>query len=146
MASDLLVAIVLVSSLLAAGVNPAASTLFGVQVGGAIDPLDDLLTGKGVREIPGVRPPNNSAFARRLFDASLDSLCDMRSRADGARKWNGVLGGGIDVSSEDEIIRGVPSSFPHVISSFTPAGPSSEGVGEGSTGTSGNPPVFGDLG
>jgi hypothetical protein len=57
-----------------------------------------------------------------------------------------VLGGGINASSEDEMIRGVPSSLPHVISSFTPAGPSSEGVGEGIAGTSENPLVFGDLG
>jgi hypothetical protein len=70
----------------------------------------------------------------------------MRSREDGAGKWNGVLGGGINASSEDEMIRGVPSSLPHVISSFTPAGPSSEGVGEGIAGTSENPLVFGDLG
>lgn len=74
MASDRFGAIVRVKSLLAAGVNPAASVLFGVQVGGAIVPLEDLLSDKGVREIPGVRPPNSSAFARKLFDASFESL------------------------------------------------------------------------
>ena len=70
-ASDL-VAIVLFKSLLAAGVNPpTASALFGVQVGGPIAPFDLLRV--SVRDLPGVRPPSNSAFALRLREALEDN-------------------------------------------------------------------------
>lgn len=96
-------------------------------------PFFDVL---GVREMPGVRPlsPNSPALTRRLLDALLDSLCEMVSRDEGAGMWNGVLGG--RRSSDCEMMRGVALSVPHVISCFTAAGPSSDGVGEGRFGTS----------
>jgi len=148
MASDRLVAIVLSSNLFAAGVNPpVASALFGVHVGGPMDPFV-LSSIDGVREIPGIRPPIKSALALKLFEALEDSLRDMRSREDGTGRWNKALGGGTvdSAGSSDEMIRGVAFNVPHVISCFTAAGPSSEGVGEGMAGTSGNFFEFGDPG
>ena len=111
------------------------SVLLGVHVGGPID--DPFLDPEAAA--PGVRPPcNNSAFARKLFDAFADNLCDIDSRNEGPGIWNGVLGGGkgSTASSDCERIRGVALSVPHVISCLTASGPSSEGVGEGIVGTS----------
>lgn len=139
------------SSLRAAGVS-VPSALRGVHEGGGMEPfLADpamlLLTLEGVRN-PG-RPPSNSALARKLFDAELESLCESRSRADRGAIWK-VAGGGIATSSagssDCDRIRGVASSVPHVISCFTAAGPSWEGVGEGSEGTNASVLVVGDLG
>jgi len=81
-ASDRLVAMVLFKSLLAAGVNPpVASALLGVHVGGPIVPFNLVIV--GVREIPGVLPPNNSAFALKLLEALEDNWWEIRSREDG---------------------------------------------------------------
>lgn len=129
---------------MAAGVRPAASALFGVHAGGAIEPFDRPST-DGVL-IPGVFPPNNSAFALKLFDASFDSLCEIRSREEGSGRWNGLFGGGNFESSEDEIIRGVAFKVPHVISCFTAVGPNSDGVGEGIAGTRLKPLALVELG
>ena len=66
--------------------------------------------------------------------------------------WNGVLGGGMSEeedpgrSSEDERIRGVAVSVPHVMSCFIAIGPNSDGVGEGTAGTSEKLSPVGDLG
>lgn len=95
------------------------------------------------RTLEGVRsigtPLNSSAFARRLFEAELDSLCEIRSRADGPAIWK-VAGGGCTTasagSSDCDRTRGVAFSVPHVMSCLTAAGPSCEGVGEGTAGTS----------
>jgi hypothetical protein len=115
-ASDLLEAIVLFNNLFAAGVRfPATSALFGVHVGGPIFPR--VRSSDDVREIPGVLPPpNRIAFARRLFEAFAESLCEIRSRFDGPSMRNGVLGSGISAGSSEEMIRGVASSVPHVMS------------------------------
>jgi hypothetical protein len=145
-ASDLLEAIVLFNNLFAAGVRfPTVSVLFGVHVGGPIFPR--VRSNDDVRESPdGLPPPNSIAFARRLFEAFAESLCEIRSRLDGPAMWNGVLGSGTSAGSSEEIIRGVASNVPQVISSFTAAGPSSSGVGEGIAGTNPNPLFFGELG
>lgn len=130
------------SSLLAAGVRPpTASAFLGVQDGGGIDPLfpvpdPDPRSEPGVLTIPGTF--NNSAFALRLFAAFAESLCEILSRADGAGKWKGVLGGGIEESagsSDCDKTRGVPVIVPHVMSCLTAAGPSSDGEGVGTDGT-----------
>ena len=144
-ASDLLEAIVLFNSTFAAGVRfPTASALFGVHVGGPIFPR---VRSKDVRDIPGVLPPpNRIALARRLFEAFAESLWEIRSRLDGPAMRNGVLGSGTSVESSEEIIRGVASRVPQVMSSLTAAGPSSSGVGDGIAGTSPNPLSFGELG
>ena len=143
-ASDLLEAIVLFNSLFAAGVRfPTASALFGVHVGGPIFPR----VRSDVRDIPGVLPPpNRIAFARRLFEAFAESLCEMRSRLDGPAMRNGVLGSGTSAGSSEVMIRGVASSVPQVMSCLTAAGPNSSGVGEGIAGTSPNPSFLGELG
>lgn len=71
--------VVLSNNRLAAGVRfPAASDRLGVHDGGGIDPFRP---GIGVR--PGVRTPNSVAFARKLLEALLESLCDIRSRFEG---------------------------------------------------------------
>jgi len=81
------------SNLFAAGVRPPiASALRGVHEGGGIDPFL-ALPPAGVRAIPGT--PSSPALVRRLFAAFVESLCDMRSRAEGATMWKGVLGGGM---------------------------------------------------
>ena len=137
-ASDLLEAIVLFNNLFAAGVRfPATSALFGVHVGGPIFPR---VRSDGVRERPGVLPPpNRIAFARRLFEAFAESLWEMRSRLEGPAMRNGVLGSGTSAGSSEEIIRGVASRVPQVMSCLTAVGPNSSGVGEGIAGTSPNP-------
>jgi len=116
------------SNLFAAGVNePDASARRGVQEGGAMSPfLRALLT------------PSKLAFARKLFVAEDESLCESNSRFVGAEIWKGVLGMGTDSSAGSsgcERMRGVPARVPQVISCLTAAGPSSEGVGDGSEGT-----------
>jgi hypothetical protein len=127
-ASDRLDAIVLLKSLFAAGVKPPAS-LFGVQVGGPIEPLALFGVDLG---IPGVLPPNSSAFTLKLLEALEDSLWEIRSRDDGAGRWNGVFGTKTSAGSfDEEMIRGVAFRVPQVMSCFTAAGPSSEGVGDG---------------
>lgn len=147
-ASDLLEAIVLFNNLLAAGVRfPAASALFGVHVGG---PMFPLVRSDGVRDAPGILPPppppNRIAFARRLFEAFAESLCEMRSRLDGPAMRNGVFGSGTSAGSSEEIIRGVAFRVPQVMSCLTAAGPNSSGVGEGIAGTSPNPLFLGEAG
>lgn len=129
----------------AAGVSPP-SALLGVHEGGAIDPFV-ALPPTGVRDMPDI--PSRPAFARRLFDAFVESLCDSRSRGDGSAMRNGVFG----VAMEDSIgssdwdkTRGVPVSVPQVTSCLTACGPSSEGVGDGIEGTSEKLPVVGDFG
>lgn len=144
-ASDLLDAIVLFNSLLAAGVRfPAASALFGVHVGG---PMFPLVRSDGVRETPGILPPPNKiAFARRFFEAFAESLCEMRSRLDGPAMRNGVVGSGTSAGSSEEMIRGVAFRVPQVMSCLTAVGPNSSGVGEGMAGTNPNPLSLGELG
>ena len=145
-ASDLLEAIVLFNNLFAAGLRfPTASTLFGVHVGGPIFPR---VRSTDVREIPGVLPPppNRIAFARRLFEAFAESLCEIRSRLDGPSMRNGVLGSGTSVGSSEDIIRGVASRVPQVMSCLTATGPSSSGLGEGIAGTNPSPSFLGELG
>lgn len=90
--------------------------------------------------------PKSPALARKLFEALLDNLCEIASRLEISCRWNGVLGGGIVVSSGFDMIRGVASSVPQVINCFTAAGPSSAGVGDGTFGTSLKLPLDGDLG
>ena len=104
-------------------------------------------------EIPGVLPPCKSpAFARKLFDALADNLCEIVSRDEGPGIWNGVFGAGRMTTSAGsslddwERMRGVALRVPHVISCFTAAGPSSEGVGEGIVGTREKLFIVGDLG
>jgi hypothetical protein len=78
------------------------------------------------------------AFARKLFAADDESLWDNTSRLVGADIRKGVLGTGADASagsSDCERMRGVPARVPQVISWLTAAGPSSDGVGDGSEGT-----------
>jgi len=144
-ASDLLEAIVRFNNLFAAGVRfPIASTLFGVHEGGLISPR---VRSDDVREVPGgLLPFNRIAFARRLFEAFAESLWEIRSRLDGPAMRNGVLGSGTSAGSSEEIIRGVASSVPQVMSCLTAAGPSSSGVGEGIAGTNPNPFSLGELG
>ena len=116
------------SNLFAAGVNdPDASARRGVQEGGAMSPF--------LRVLPA---PSRLAFARRLFEAEDESLCESTSRLVGADIWKGVLGTGTDSSAGSsgcDRTRGVPASVPQVISCLTAAGPSSEGVGDGREGT-----------
>ena len=116
------------SSLFAAGVNdPDASARRGVQEGGAMSPF--------LRVLP---VPSMLAFARKLFEAEDESLCESISRLVGADMWKGVLGTGTDSSAGSsgcDRTRGVPASVPQVISCLTAAGPSSEGVGDGREGT-----------
>lgn len=140
------------NNLRAAGVNaPAASALRGVHEGGGIDPvLAEVLplTLLGVC-IPGT--PSNPALALKLLAALLESLCERRSRDDGAAMWKGVLGGGIEddgssISSDEERILGVAVRVPHVMSCLTAAGPSWEGVGDGTAGTSEKLLIVGDFG
>ena len=108
---------------------------------------------KALRTLEGVRrpgtPPRSSAFARRLLEAELESLWDSCSRAEGGAIWN-EAGGGLSTasagSSDPDSTRGVALSVPHVMSCFTAAGPSSDGVGDGSEGTNALLFVVGDLG
>lgn len=140
------------SSLLAAGVS-APSALRGVHDGGGMEPfLADpatilLRTLDGVRR-PGI-PPRSSAFARRLFDAVFESLCESCSRAEGGLIWN-VFDGGTSTasagSSDCERTRGVALSVPQVISCLTAAGPNCDGVGVGIEGTREFTFPVGDLG
>lgn len=146
------------SNRLAAGVSaPGASALLGVHEGGGIDPF--LSEFEPIPTVVGVRPPrlgipNRPAFARKLFAAFVESLCEMRSRDEGGAMWKGVLGVEISSvaaavagsSSDCDRIRGVALSVPHVISCFTAAGPSSDGVGEGIAGTNEKLLIVGDLG
>lgn len=144
-ASDLLEAIVLFNNLLAAGVRfPAASALLGVHVGG---PMFPLVRSNDVR-VPCVLPPlpRRMAFALRLFEAFAESLWEIRSRLEGPAIRNGVLGSGTSTGSSEEMIRGVASRVPQVISCLTAAGPSSSGVGEGIAGTNPNPFSLGEPG
>lgn len=147
--------VVLSSNRFAAGVSaPAASTFRGVQLGGGID-LSSLPVLVGVRKprLLLLPPLINAAFARKLFAALLESLWLMFSREVGGGKWKGVLRGGrledeaaSAGSSEGEIMRGVAFNVPHVISCFTAAGPSSEGVGDGIEGRRENPLFVGERG
>ena len=110
-----------------------------------------LVRSNGMRDIPGVLPgvlppPSRIAFARRLFEAFAESLCEIRSRLDGPAIRNGVLGSGTSAGSSEEIIRGVASRVPQVMSCLTATGPSSSGVGEGIVGTNPNPLFLGELG
>lgn len=127
------------SSLLPAGVNaPDASARRGVHDGGGISPF--------LRAWPA---PSRLAFARKLFEAEDESLCDSTSRLVGADMWKGVLGAGADASagsSDCDRMRGVPARVPQVISCLTAAGPSSDGVGDGSAGTYEKLLIPGDLG
>jgi hypothetical protein len=119
---------VLSSSLLPAGVNePDASARRGVHDGGGMSPF--------LRAWAG---PSKLAFARRLFEAEDESLCDSNSRLVGAEIRKGVSGVGADASagsSDCERMRGVPARVPQVMSCLTAAGPSSDGVGDGRAGT-----------
>jgi hypothetical protein len=96
MASALLAAAVPIvdrsNSLFAAGVK-FPSVRLGVHVGGPIDWF--LLDPVAGVEIPGGLPPcKSTAFARKLFDAVADNLCEIVSRDDGPGMWNGVFGAG----------------------------------------------------
>jgi hypothetical protein len=133
------------SSRFAAGVNdPGASARRGVQLGGAMDPFNDVTLVFPNTEFP----PSSSAFAFKLLAALLESLCDSFSRAEGPEMWNGVEGGGMEGSSSPvwDRIRGVALSVPHVMSCLTAAGPSSDGVGEGIAGTREKLLMVGDFG
>lgn len=135
------------SSLLAAGVNaPWAPDLRGVHEGGGMALFRELELADA-REIPGtLRSP---ALARKLFAAFVDNLCEMRSRAEGAKIWKGVFGvpgDGSAGSSDWDRIRGVAFRVPHVMSCFIAIGPNSDGVGEGTAGTSEKLSPVGDLG
>lgn len=93
--------------------------------------------------------PSELAFARKLFEAEDESLCDSTSRLVGADMWKGVLGPSADASagsSDCERMRGVPARVPQVISCLTAAGPSSDGVGDGSEGTYEKLLIPGDFG
>ena len=59
---------------------------------------------------------------------------------------NGVFGSWTSAGSSEEMIRGVASNVPQVISCLTAAGPNSSGVGEGIAGTNPNPLFLGELG
>jgi len=127
------------SSFLAAGVSePDASARRGVHDGGAMSPF--------LRAWAG---PSKFTFARRLFEAEDESLCESTSRLVGADMWKGVLGVGADASagsSDCERMRGVPARVPQVMSCLTAAGPSSDGVGDGREGTYEKLLTPGDLG
>jgi len=141
--------VVLSNNLFAAGVRlPGASALRGVQLGGPIDPGFEEPPRAGVRPNIGVELPRRPAFARRLFDALADNLCDNASRLDGAAIWKGVLGGGISSAGSSDLdnIRGVAFRVPHVINCLTAEGPSSEAVGEGRLGTREKLLLVGDRG
>lgn len=131
---------------LAAGVSdPGASDLRGVKDGGGMEPLRAAPLPDNREELG--RPPSRPAFARKLFDASFDSLCESRSLDDGSAMRKGVAGVGMSAGSSDcDRMRGVALSVPHVMSCFTAAGPSSEGVGEGMEATSEWVSFVGDLG
>lgn len=152
MASALLAAavpmVVLSNNLFAAGVKlPGTSALREVHEGGGIGPPPILPVPTCVLETPGVfgPSPSNPAFPRRLFDALLDSLFEMTSRDDGAGRWKGVLG--VRIGSPDcDRMRGVALSVPQVMSCLIAVGPSSEGVGEGRSGTNEKLLIVGDLG
>lgn len=105
-----------------------------------------LVRSSGMRDVPGVLPPSRIAFARRLFEAFAESLCEILSRLDGPAMRNGVPGSGTSAGSSEEIIRGVASRVPQVMSCLTAAGPNSSGVGEGIVGTNPNPLFLGELG
>ena len=132
-------------SLFAAGVNdPGASAFRGVQEGGGMDVLRPLLAED--LENNGTFP-SKPAFARRLLAASLDNLCERRSRELGSAIRNGVAGVGMSGGSSDcESTRGVAFKVPHVISCFIAAGPSSDGVGDGIEGTNECTSFVGDFG
>ncbi len=136
---------VLFSSLCPAGVSePGASAFRGVHDGGGMEVR--LLLLAFVREMSGT-PLSMLAFVRKLFDASLDSLCERRSLELGSAIRKGVAGVGKSAGSSDcDRTRGVALSVPHVMSCFTAAGPSSEGVGDGIEGTSELTSLVGDLG
>ena len=100
-------------------------------------------------EVP--EPLMSIALARRLFEAVLESLWPSFSRAVGGGRWKGVFGGGRSLfpdsaGSSSEMIRGVALSVPQVMSCLTAAGPSSEGVGEGSVGRREKPLAVGERG
>lgn len=131
---------------LPAGVKlPAASDRRGVHAGGAIWPFP---TGVDFLVNPGRDPlPSKPALARRLLEALSASFRDMTSREEILGMWNGVLGGGkLTASSGFDIIRGVAFNVPHVMSCFTAAGPSSDGVGDGRLGTRKNSSLEDDEG
>ena len=77
--------VVLSSSRRAAGVS-APSAFLGVHDGGGMEPFR-IEPATLPRTLDGVRrpgtPPNSSAFARKLFAAVFDSLCESCSRAEG---------------------------------------------------------------
>lgn len=80
------------SNRFAAGVSaPGASARRGVHEGGGIDPFLAALVG-----VRGARPgkPSSPAFARSDFAALFESLCESRSRAEGAAIRKGVFGVG----------------------------------------------------
>ena len=107
----------------AAGVSdPGASDLRGVKEGGGIEVLRPSLPDD--RDRNGT-PESRFALTRKLFAASLDSLWERRSLELGSAMRNGVAGVGTSAgSSERDSTRGVAFNVPHVISSFTAAGPS----------------------
>jgi hypothetical protein len=124
----------------AAGVSePGASARRGVPIaGGPISP-------RGVRR--GVVPASRFARSRRLLDARAARRCESASLALGAESWKGVAPPVAGASSSSwEMMRGVPSSVPVVISCRTADGPSSEGVGDGKAGTKEKELTVGDLG
>jgi hypothetical protein len=87
---------------------------------------------------PELPEPIKLTLARSDREADEARRCESASRAVGAAMRNGVLGSStMPLSSPPvlESMRGVPSNVPVVMSCFTAAGPSSEGVGEGSAGT-----------
>ena len=136
------------SSLFAAGVSaPAASARLGVHEGG---PMSPFFPPPGAASDARARAePMRFALVRSDRDAAEESLCESASREVGARMWNGVFGGGRDVSAGSSLcerMRGVPISVPMVMSCFTASGPSSEGVGEGKAGTYEKLLIPGDLG
>ena len=85
-----------------------------------------------------------SAFARKLFEALSDSLCEIASRVEISGIRNGVRRS--SGSPVWLIILGVALIVPQVINCFKAAGPNSAGVGEGKFGTREKPASLGELG
>ena len=127
--------VVLSNNRFAAGVNdPGASDLRGVSEGGGMEVLLLALIPEDLDK-SGI-PLSRFAFTRKLFAASIDSLWESRSRELGSAILKGVTGVGTSAGSSDwDKTRGVALRVPHVISCFTAAGPSSDGVGDGTEGT-----------